>query len=54
MTKLKRPLPPMEALSVDQAPVGKEWQYEPKWDGFRCIVFRDGDKISCSRKLASP
>jgi len=50
MTKLKPPLPPMEALSVDQAPVGKEWQYEPKWDGFRCLVFRDGDKITLQSK----
>ena len=54
MTKLKPPLPPMEALSVDQAPVGKEWQYEPKWDGFRCLVFRDGDKITLQSKSGKP
>jgi ATP-dependent DNA ligase len=36
------PLPPMEALSVEDIPEGKEWQYEPKWDGFRCLVFREG------------
>jgi ATP-dependent DNA ligase len=40
----------MEALSVDQIPVGKHWQYEPKWDGFRCIVFRDGKKIELQSK----
>jgi ATP-dependent DNA ligase len=37
---LRPPFSPMEALSVDQIRVGKHWQYEPKWDGFRCIVFR--------------
>jgi hypothetical protein len=26
---------------VDEIPVGGNWQYEPKWDGFRCIAFRD-------------
>jgi len=30
----------MEALLVDQLPAGDEWQYEPKWDGFRCLAFR--------------
>jgi len=39
---LRRPLPPMEALSVDVIPDGSGWQYEPKWDGFRCLIFRDG------------
>jgi len=32
----------MEALSVADIPEGPDWQYEPKWDGFRCLVFRDG------------
>jgi ATP-dependent DNA ligase len=31
----------MEARSVDAIPRGGEWQYEPKWDGFRCLVSRD-------------
>jgi ATP-dependent DNA ligase len=31
----------MEALSVDEIPTGSGWQYEPKWDGFRCLVFRN-------------
>ncbi len=42
----KSPLAPMEATSVAEIPVGAEWQYEPKWDGFRCLLFRDGDKIT--------
>ena len=32
------PFPPMEALSVDEVPVAGDWQYEPKWDGFRWVV----------------
>ena len=47
---LRPPFPPMEALSVDEIPVGDEWQYEPKWDGFRCLVFRDGDKVELQSK----
>ncbi|HZT25809.1 MAG TPA: ATP-dependent DNA ligase [Pseudolabrys sp.] len=47
---LRRPYPPMEALSVDEIPRGKEWQYEPKWDGFRCLVFRDGPKVELQSK----
>ena len=47
---LRMPFPPMEALSVDEIPVGKEWQYEPKWDGFRCLVFRDGGKVELQSK----
>jgi ATP-dependent DNA ligase len=51
---LKPPLPPMEATSVDVIPVGSEWQYEPKWDGFRCLVFRRGDKIELQSKAGKP
>ncbi len=45
---------PMEALSVEAIPVGKEWQYEPKWDGFRCLVFRDGKNIELRSKSGRP
>src|SRR6476659_5489306 len=51
---LRPPFAPMEALSVDEVPVGPEWQYEPKWDGFRCLVFRDGDTISLQSKSGKP
>src|ERR671911_1083166 len=51
---LRRPLPPMEARSVDEIPTGPEWQYEPKWDGFRCLVFRDGEKIDLQSKSGQP
>jgi ATP-dependent DNA ligase len=51
---LRQPFAPMEAQSVDEIPTGKEWQYEPKWDGFRCLVFRDGDKIELQSKSGQP
>lgn len=41
---------PMDALLVDRIPAGDEWQYEPKWDGFRCLVFRDGGKVDLESK----
>jgi ATP-dependent DNA ligase len=44
----------MEAKSVDEIPVGDEWQYEPKWDGFRCIAFRDGEKVFLQSKAGQP
>jgi ATP-dependent DNA ligase len=43
----------MEAELVAELPRG-EWQYEPKWDGFRCLVFRDGDKIDLRSKSGQP
>src|SRR6266853_5563303 len=51
---LKQPYPPMEAKSVAQLPSGAEWQYEPKWDGFRCIAFRDGDNVYLQSKAGQP
>jgi ATP-dependent DNA ligase len=51
---LKPPLAPMEARSVDAIPEGPEWQYEPKWDGFRCLVFRDGAKVVLQSKAGKP
>ena len=51
---LRRPFPPMEAKSVDKVPTGPEWQYEPKWDGFRCLAFRDGDLIALQSKAGEP
>jgi ATP-dependent DNA ligase len=47
---LPKKVAPMEALSVDEIPVGEEWQYEPKWDGFRTILRRDGGKIELQSK----
>jgi ATP-dependent DNA ligase len=44
----------MEALSVDEVPTGPDWQYEPKWDGFRCLIFRDGAKVELQAKSGKP
>ena len=40
----------MEARSVDAIPRGNEWQYEPKWDGFRCLLSRDGSRVDLRSK----
>jgi ATP-dependent DNA ligase len=40
----------MEARSVDSIPRGAEWQYEPKWDGFRCLLSRRGSKVDLRSK----
>lgn len=47
---LRMPFAPMEALSVDEIPVGPHWQYEPKWDGFRTLAFVDGEKVELQSK----
>jgi ATP-dependent DNA ligase len=51
---LHPPFPPMEAKSVDEVPTGQDWQYEPKWDGFRCLAFRDGAKVELQSKAGQP
>ena len=43
---LKLLLKPQLALTRKQMPLGEEWQYEPKLDGFRAIVFADGDEAN--------
>ena len=44
----------MEALPATILPTGEEWQYEPKWDGFRCLAFRDGDSVELQSKSSKP
>jgi len=44
----------MEAQPATELPGGPEWQYEPKWDGFRCLAFRDRKKIELMSKAAKP
>src|SRR5215213_8731537 len=51
---LKPPYPPMEAKAVDAIPAGAQWQYEPKWDGFRCLAFCDGDHVELQSKAGQP
>jgi ATP-dependent DNA ligase len=47
------PLGPMLAKSVKSIPEG-EFLYEPKWDGFRCIAFRDGDEVELASRGERP
>ena len=51
---VKPGLAPMEAKLVDALPEGPGWQYEPKWDGFRCLVFRDGGDVDLRSKSGKP
>jgi len=44
----------MEAESATSLPDGGGWQYEPKWDGFRCLAFRDGDDVRLQSKAGKP
>jgi ATP-dependent DNA ligase len=47
-------LAPMEAASVEEIPRGPAWHYEPKWDGFRCLAYRDGDAVELRSKAGQP
>jgi ATP-dependent DNA ligase len=40
----------MEARSVEEIPIGDQWQYEPKWDGFRCLLAHDGKTVTMTSK----
>jgi ATP-dependent DNA ligase len=44
----------MEAQSADKLPSGSQWRYEPKWDGFRCLAFRDGRRVELRSKSGQP
>ena len=44
----------MEARLVEDIPSGPDWQYEPKWDGFRCIAFRDAENVYLQSKAGQP
>jgi ATP-dependent DNA ligase len=45
---------PMEAKSVDALPAEEGWQFEPKWDGFRCLVFKSGQDVDLRAKSGKP
>jgi ATP-dependent DNA ligase len=47
-------LPPMEARLVDDLPEEPGWQFEPKWDGFRCLAFRAAEEIELRAKSRKP
>lgn len=47
-------LAPMEARAVNDLPAGPGWWFEPKWDGFRCLAFRDGADVELKSKAGKP
>jgi ATP-dependent DNA ligase len=51
---LNPPVKPMLAKAATKLPVGEDLFYEPKWDGFRCIVFRDGDEVELGSRNERP
>jgi ATP-dependent DNA ligase len=51
---IKPGLAPMEARLVELLPDGPGWQYEPKWDGFRCLAFRARKAVALSSKTGKP
>src|SRR3954453_17662682 len=44
----------MDAKLVAEIPTGDQWQYEPKWDGFRCLIFRDGEHVELRSRSGQP
>ena len=53
------PVKPMLAKATDAVPDQPEsgppaWLYEPKWDGFRCLVFKDGDEVELTSRNTKP
>src|SRR3954468_15009171 len=48
------PVKPMLAKAATKLPVGDDLYYEPKWDGFRCVVFRDGDEVELGSRNERP
>ena len=51
---IQPPYPPAEAKAVKEIPREPGWLYEPKWDGFRCLAFRDGDELVLQSKAGQP
>ena len=51
---LKPPIKPQLARPAKALPEGDAWRYEPKWDGFRTIVFRDGDEVHLQSRNGKP
>ena len=51
---IQPPYAPMEAKRVDVVPAGDGWLFEPKWDGFRAIIFRSGDAVAIQSKAGQP
>jgi len=54
MLPLTPPVEPMLAKLAADLPAGDRWLYEPKWDGFRAIVFRDGEDVLVQSRDLKP
>ena len=48
------PIEPMEALLVDALPADSGWQFEPKWDGFRCLAVKEVGNVRLFAKSGKP
>lgn len=48
------PFPPMEARLAEALPAGEGWQFEPKWDGFRCLLFKQDAEVVLQSKAGQP
>ena len=53
-TTLPLDLQPMEAETAEELPAGGGWQYEPKYDGFRCLAHRQGSRVHLQSKNQKP
>jgi DNA ligase D-like protein (predicted ligase) len=51
---IKPDMEPMLSAPSETIPTGDSWEYEPKWDGFRTLVFRDGDRVELISRGARP
>jgi ATP-dependent DNA ligase len=51
---IEPPIEPMLAKLADDLPPGEGWLFEPKWDGFRAIVFRDGERVYMQSRDEKP
>ncbi len=51
---IEPPYLPMEMAETDRLPFGPQWVYEPKWDGLRCLAFRDGPEVHLQSKAGQP
>ena len=54
MLPFQPPLEPMLSQAQDEIPSDEGWLYEPKWDGFRAVVFRDGEHVHLSSRNGQP
>jgi ATP-dependent DNA ligase len=52
--RISTSIKPMEASPVDSLPTGQDWLFEPKWDGFRCLAFRDGPQVKLQSRNQKP